>query len=427
LLTFFSGPRAAALAAIVFLLATGAAVALTSAFDGGSRVDAGAARLFELHAPFRSWWYALSLYLLGLVGCAHLLRGSSELRAGAASSPLRLRSTFASPLDPDLVHDVLRRHGGRVREDDDGALSVERGAWRRYASFLRGAGALALAAAIALSAFTSERGLAFVPEGGTTYGFERPTPAGRVRFDLGAELQLERLDAAGSAGAPWRFTLTRGADVLARTDLAVGGSVDARGTRYVLAGARTGDTPGRFLVALGDAAPRTLAIGERLAAKDGGDLVVAGYEPALAPRAASGDEPAMSARPASLRVALVKKGAPTDVRTLFAGASDFDERVRRSESPLRFLGIERRAELVVRVERSMPPYALFAAGLVLLLGLLAGAGRRSVRFEASPSASGWIVRAESSHDSRALAAELDVVLAALHAAAGRNNTQGGTR
>lgn len=420
LFAFLTSLRGALAGTAALVVATVVAVGLASGGAALARSEGslgGVAQFFELKAPFESWWFALALWCAGLVGVANTLAGLGLL-SGKNRLPIRLRATVNAALHHDLVERSLKTHG-RVLEDDDGTLVAERGLAGRAARLLAGVGALGMAGGIAFIVHGGISGFATVAEGGTVYGYERKTPSGLARFDLGLELQVERAPAPkGSADqGPLRVTLGRGSDVLAQASLGMGEGLSFAGWNYSLDGQVPGEGPGRFLLSVDGGPIRSVAAREPFKADDGTELVVVGYE--------SGDPRSpVGARVPAVRVARVRPGLPADIGWVYGGAEDFDQQVRRAKPVLRLHGYERRQELRVRIEWPASRLPLYLGAIFLLVGLALFAGRGYARFEAQPTPSGWVVRAESDGRGAELGAELDTLIAALQAQAAALQAQG---
>jgi hypothetical protein len=378
-------------------LFTAVAVAL-GALDMGQGGFERLREVLETAQPFRSWWYSLVLCFAATTALATAVEG---VRARREVLPIRMRATVPA-VDGAVVAGVLRRRLGRVAVLDDGSLVAERGGASRWGRPLAGAGGLALCAGIAIAAHLGVSGTATVLEGATVYDFAGRTALGVVRRDLGAELEVRRQEGEDARG--WRLTVARGPDILARADLLEGESFEAEGRRYRLASVRVADAPARFLVSVGGKPARPLAARDPVEVGPGQRLELLDYD-----RQRGKNGPAV-------RMAWGAKEGRAERGWVFPRYPEYDARVRRSASPVRVAGYERRMELWVGIEEPQGRALLVIGAVGVLLGLLLLAGRPYARFTARLVDGDWVLVAQAARNAATVAAELDEIAAPLRAA-----------
>lgn len=362
--------------ALIAVVAVGVASAAAMSIEGAQPGASGALRrvfdVLEAWSPFESWWYTLVLCGAVAVAVAHV---ASAIACLAAPGPPRVavRASVPETISLREIERALLDLRGRVRDGPDGSLIATWGFRRDYARVFVGLAAITFCVGLAYWRHIGERGEARVVAGGSTYGFDRATPAGRVRSDLGVELSVAPVDADR---ARHRVSIERGATVLAAKALALGEWLSFGERAVAIAATRAVDVPARFSLELGAAKrPVSLAVGEALKT-DEGTIELLGYEAKRVVRGPRGEEQTLGP---ALRVARTAAGRPPDVGWVFAGRSDFDARVRRSEPQIHARGYERRAEVHLRVSTPFDP-RLFLATLLCLAGaLFVAASRRHSR------------------------------------------------
>lgn len=389
-----SSPIASTFAAVVFASATVVALSLEAHVTSGR---APGAAWLEAAVPFASWWYALALWLVAAVALAHLVTDRDD----AAASPLSLRATLPAAL-PDEVMERALRTLGRVRAGKGLEWLCEHGRSRRGARRTAAAAALVMTLTLGAWAHLRDVGVAKVDENGVTYGLMRALPSGFARFDLGADLQSERL-----SDTRYRVSLGRGADVYGRAELSVGDTLRAGDWSATLWGQQPGETPRALLLHVdGESAPRKARLGEPLKLDGELTLVALAFEPKRRVDGAAEVGPAV-------RVSWSRAGKPVEEGWLYAERADLDAKLGASVKPTRFVGYEKQPALVFKVVRGGTLWPLALAGLLALSALVSLLGPAHRRLRATHSESGWLVQVDGDATAESQTAALDRLLAQL--------------
>lgn len=152
-------------------------------------------RVFELYAPFKSWWFTLIIVLLALNNLASsierlpriflLVRNPQKRLTDDVLRGLRLRREVSTPsIDASGISDEFAKSGYRVSRIEENGVTYlfgERGAWTRFGVWAVHLALLVICAGAVWGRMFSFEGMIELPEdGGTSRNIRMREPDGTV-------------------------------------------------------------------------------------------------------------------------------------------------------------------------------------------------------------------------------------------------------